>query len=155
MAKIQSIVLLFVGLSTVVLFPTHAQSRLGGPVESIETDRKSFSAVQRGVTSGEKYTVHVIESGAAVIREYASSDGIVFAIAWDGTRTPDLATLLGSYAGQYNQARADTVRTPGVKHLSVKGDNVVVERWGQVGNIQGRAYAPALIPTGVSVDEIK
>jgi len=37
----------------------------------------------------------------------------------------------------------------------VRTDRVVVEKWGNMRNLQGRAYAPALIPPGVSIDEIK
>jgi hypothetical protein len=46
-------------------------------------------------------------------------------------------------------------RQPGRRHVTVKTDGVVVEKWGHMRNLQGRAYAPALIPQGVSVDEIK
>jgi len=44
---------------------------------------------------------------------------------------------------------------PGRRHVQVKTDGVVVEKWGHMRNMQGRAYAPALIPKGVNVDEIK
>jgi hypothetical protein len=155
MARILAASLLCIGFLIVVAIPNRAQARLGGSVESIETDRKSFSAVQRSVTSDAAYTVHTIDNGATVIREYASPEGVVFAIVWEGTRTPDLPTLLGSYFGQYNQALADTPRAPGARHLSVQADDVVVQKWGQVGSVRGRAYAPALIPNGVSIDEIK
>jgi hypothetical protein len=155
MKKLQGIVLLCIGLSMVALTSGPVYARLGGTVESIESDRTSFSAVQRSVTSGSGYTGDVIDTEATVIREYVSAGGIVFAVAWEGARTPDLATLLGSYTAQYNEALANTPRRPGAKQLSVKGDDVVVERSGQMGSLQGRAYAPALIPTGVSIDEIK
>jgi hypothetical protein len=155
MGRIQSIVLLCIVLSMVALAPGRVHARLGGTVESIESDRTSFSAVQRSVTSASGYTVHVIDTDATVIREYVSAGGIVFAVAWEGARTPDLATLLGSYAAHYNEALANTPRRPGAKNLSVKGDDVVVERSGQMGSLQGRAYVPSLIPTGVSIDEIK
>jgi hypothetical protein len=155
MGKVPSITLLCIGLSLAAFAPGRAYATLGGTVDSVESDRISFSAVEGGVIAGTGYTVHTIESGAAVIREYVSAQGIVFAIAWEGMRTPNLTTLLGSYAEQYEAALANTPRTPGVKHLSVKGDDVVVERWGQVGDLQGRAYAPSLIPTDVSIDEIK
>jgi hypothetical protein len=46
-------------------------------------------------------------------------------------------------------------RQPGRRHVTVKTDSVVVEKWGHMRNLQGRAYAPALIPKGVNVDEIK
>jgi len=53
-------------------------------------------------------------------------------------------------------ADGEPERKPGLRrHFVVRTDRVVVEKWGHVRNLQGRAYPPALIPLGVSVDEIK
>ena len=139
----------------VAFFPGRTQATLGGTVDSVESDRKMLSAVRGNVTPAAGYTVHEISYGATVVREYVSTSGIVFAIAWNGIRSPDLTALLGPYTNEYKEALANTPHRPGVRHSSIKSDNVVVERWGQVRNLQGRAYAPALIPTGVTIDEIK
>ena len=148
--------LLCIAFLTVFLLAVKSgNATLGGSVDSIESDRKVLSAVRGGVAVQNDYTVQEIDYGGTAVREYASSSGVVFAIAWNGIRSPDLTTLLGSYADEYQKALQGTPHRPGVRHSSVKGDDVVVERWGQVRNLQGRAYAPALIPTGVSIDEIK
>jgi hypothetical protein len=63
--------------------------------------------------------------------------------------------MLSTRSANGSKALQGTPHRPGVRHSSVKGDDVVVERWGQVRNLQGRAYAPVLIPTGVNIDEIK
>ena len=149
------VVFVFVALLTIAVPAEKALATLGGSVDSVESDRRVLSAVRGNVTPGATYTVHEIAYEGTTVREYVSPQGIVFAIAWNGVRSPDLQTLLGSYAGQYNAALASREHRPGARHGSIKGDDVVVERWGQVGHLQGRAYAPALIPTGVSVDEIK
>jgi hypothetical protein len=101
------------------------------------------------------YTVHEIRSESTTVREYVTPSGIVFAIAWNGRTHPDLTSLLGSYAGEYKDALQRTLREPGRRSRTVKTDRVVVEKWGHMRNLQGRAYAPALIPPGVSIDEIK
>lgn len=155
MAKTLCLMLLGVGLSILFLVPGRVHATLGGTVDSVESDRKVLSAVQGQVTAGAGYTVHEIGYSGTTVREYVSSDGTVFALAWNGNRSPDLQTLLGTYADQYNGALASTPHRPGVRHSSIKASDVVVERWGQVGHLQGRAYAPALIPTGVNIDEIK
>ncbi len=80
---------------------------------------------------------------------------MVFGIAWNGMSRPDLTTLLGSYANAYRTALQQSPRTPGHRFRQIKTDRVVVEKWGHMRNLQGRAYAPALIPQGVSVNEIK
>jgi len=131
-----------------------AQAVLGEPAESIAKDSKALSAVRRVTTTRNRYTVQEIVSDANIVREYVSPSGIIFAIAWNGLTHPDLTQLLGTYAGDYQQALRLTKRVPGQRHIQLKANKVVVEKWGHMRNLQGRAYAPALMPQGVSVDEI-
>jgi hypothetical protein len=102
-----------------------------------------------------KYTVYESQYDTITIREYASSSGIVFGIVWIGLTHPDLTPLLGSYASEHKKALSQVKRQPGSKHVKVKTENVVVEKWGHMRKLQGRAYAPDLIPEGVSIEEIK
>ncbi len=131
------------------------QATLGGSADSVESDRKAFSAARGAATEQNGYTVQEIDLDGAAVREYVSSSGVVFAVAWNGLRHPDLAPLLGSYADAYQKGLQQTQRRPGVRSLAVKADGVVVEKWGHVRRLQGRAYAPGLIPPGVNIDEIK
>ena len=146
---------IFLALLTVALASGSALAALGGSVDSVESDRTAFAAVTHGETPGAAFTVHEFAYNGTTVREYVSPQGMVFAIAWNGNRSPDLTTLLGSYANEYENARQNTPHQPGVRHSSITSDNVVVQRWGQLHNLQGRAYAPALIPAGVTVNEIK
>jgi hypothetical protein len=128
---------------------------LGESVDSVESDRESLTAV-RGVTAAHRdYTIHEIKTDSTVIREYVSPSGIVFAIAWKGLVHPDLTALLGSYTGEYQEALQQTPRQQGRRQLQVKTNRVVVEKWGHIRDMKGRAYAPDLIPPGVSIDAIK
>ena len=151
------IFLLSIGLSGALLAVTQqAQAGLGEPADSVATDRKTLSAVQRATTAYNGYTVHEFASDATTVREYVSPSGIVFGIAWEGLTYPDLTPLLGPYDGEYRQALKQETRTPGSRRYhAVRTDGVVVEKWGNLRDLRGRAYAPALIPPGVSVDEIK
>ncbi len=101
------------------------------------------------------YTVEEIVSDAATVREYVSPSGVVFGIAWNGYVHPDLMLLLGSYWGEYSAARQKAARIPGRSRQRLATENIVVEKWGHMRNLQGRAYAPVLVPAGVRVDEIK
>ncbi|MDR3579195.1 MAG: DUF2844 domain-containing protein [Oryzomonas sp.] len=132
-----------------------AWATLGGSADSVATDRKALSAVQRATTVKPGYTVQEIISDATHVREYVSLEGIVFAIAWNGFMPPDLTKLLGSYAAEYQQALQNTPRQTGVRHQHVQGKRVIVEKWGHMRNLQGRAYVPVLVPSGVSLDDIK
>ena len=146
---------IFLALLTVALASGSALATLGGPVDSVESDRTALAAVTHGETPGTAFTVHEFAYNGTTVREYVSPQGTVFAIAWNGNRSPDLTTLLGSYANEYQNALQNTPHQPGVRHSSIASDNVVVQTWGQLHNLQGRAYAPSLVPTGVTIDEIK
>jgi hypothetical protein len=128
---------------------------LGESAESVESDRRVLSAVRGATMVRDGYTVHEVSSGATFVREYVSPSGIVFAIAWNGLTHPDLTLLLGTYTGEYENALERTPRKRGQRALRVQADRVVVEKWGHMRNLQGRAYAPDLIPPGVSIDAIK
>jgi hypothetical protein len=132
-----------------------AQATLGESAESVAADRKALSAVRGATTISPGYTVQEVRSETITVREYVSPSGIVFGIAWTGLTHPDLTPLLGSYNFEYQQALVQTRRQRGRRHVQVKTDRIIVEKWGHMRNLQGRAYAPALIPQGVSVDEIK
>ena len=149
---------LLLGLSlvlTVFAAAQQAQATLGESADSVTSDQKDLSAMRRTVKTSTAYTVHEIRAEVMTVREYVSPSGIVFGIAWNGLTHPDLTPLLGSYASEYQKAMSHAHGQPGRRHVQVKTDGVVVEKWGHMRNMQGRAYVPALIPKGVSVDEIK
>jgi hypothetical protein len=143
--------------SALIFFATaqHVLATLGEQAKSVASDRKTLSAAQPSITVHNGYTVQETSSDSIVVREYVSPSGIVFGIAWKGLMHPDLVPLLGSYADEYEEAQRQTPRKPGRKHLHVETNRVIVEKWGHMRNLQGCAYVPALIPTGVSIDEIK
>ncbi len=132
-----------------------ARATLGEPVDSVTLDRKALSAALGAKTVHTGYTVQEVVSDSVRIREYISPSGVVFGIAWNGLIHPDLTPLLGSYAGEYREALRQTLRKPGRRSSKVMTSRLVVEKWGHMRNLRGRVYAPALIPPGVSVDEIK
>jgi hypothetical protein len=149
---------LFLGLGlSMAIFAAvqRAEAVLGESVDSIESDRRALSAVRGATTVRNGYTVHEFNTGATAIREYASPSGTVFAIVWNGLTHPDLTQLLGTYAGEYENALQQTPRKHGQRALRVQANRVVVEQWGHLRNLQGRAYAPDLIPPGVSINDIK
>jgi beta-lactamase class A len=140
---------------SILVFARQGEAALGGTAASVASDRTALSAVHRATTSHSAYTVQEYQSGSSTVREYVSASGVVFAIVWNGRAHPDLTTLLGSYSSEYQTALQQTVRKRGLRRQQVQSDGVIVEKWGHMRNLQGRAYAPALIPTGVTIDEIK
>jgi hypothetical protein len=150
---------LLIGLGLVVIFLTAAAgpvlAALGESVDSVASDQTALAAKRVSKTVANGYTIQEIRADSVTLREYVAPTGIIFAIAWNGLVHPYLTTLLGSYAGEYRTALEQVLRQPGSRHRKVETDQIVVEKWGQMRNLQGRAYVPALIPSGVSIDEIK
>lgn len=142
-------------LAGTLSLPPQAQATLGEGPESIAEDCNALSALKRGTFSRTNYTVQEFTTDATAVREYLTPAGVVFAVAWKGLVPPDLTTLLGSYADEFRDAQRKTPRKHGQKQLRIKADRVVVETWGHMRNLQGRAYLPALLPEGVNVHEIK
>ncbi len=148
---------LALGLSIVCFVTaTPVNATLGEPASSIEADRKALSAVQRPETVRNGYTVQEVASGATMVREYISPAGVVFGIAWNGRVNPDLSQLLGSYEAGYREALRQVPRQKGNRRsLQVKTPQIVVEKWGHMRDLRGRAFVPSMVPPGVSVDEIR
>ncbi len=143
---------LFFVVSTI---PPVALAALGGNVDSITHDQSSSRAQLRAVVSN-GYTIHSLLTEAGInVREYVSSQGIVFAIAWDGPNLPDLQQLLGNYFPQFSQAmsqrRASGIRGP----VALNDNDLVVESSGHLRAFKGRAYVPSLLPPQVSIAEIQ
>ncbi|CAM2148943.1 DUF2844 domain-containing protein [Paraburkholderia tropica] len=115
------------------------------------------AASTTSTTSGTSaYTVRETTlANGTVVREYLSSAGTVFGVAWNGPQPPDLASLLGSYFPQYvagvKANRAAGVRGPG----AVDSSALVVHSGGHMGAFSGEAWLPQALPSGVSASDIQ
>ena len=102
------------------------------------------------------YTLHEVqlENGIS-IREYARSDGIVFAVSWQGPVLPDLSALLGTYFNTF-KLEAERVRAAGRRGgpVSVAYGDLVMQSSGRMRDFYGHAYAPRLIPAGVKINDV-
>ncbi|HKN17214.1 MAG TPA: DUF2844 domain-containing protein [Candidatus Sulfotelmatobacter sp.] len=133
-----------------------ALAALGGDVASVQADQLHMRGTLR-TTAATSYSVHEIQSPAgAVVREYVSFAGKVFAITWQGRWPPDMRQLLGNYFDQYAQAakaqgRVGTGRRP----LEIEQPGLVVQMGGHPRSFRGRAYVPDLLPSGVAAEAIQ
>ncbi|WP_026840219.1 DUF2844 domain-containing protein [Citrifermentans bremense] len=132
-----------------------AQATLGERGDSIAKDSKALSTVTRSTVQRARYAVQEMTSEATAVREFLTPEGVVFAVAWNGLVHPDLTQLLGSYDQEYRTALSKQQRKRGHRQTQVKSNRVVVETWGHMRNLQGRAYLPGLFPQGVSLNEIR
>ena len=138
-----------------VLMSSVSFAGLGDQASSIATDQKILSAKRANADVYQKYSVQEMVSDATTLKEYINNNGVIFAITWQGLDHPDLSVVLSSYYDRYQVSAKEQPRTPGQRHRNVKREDLVVQKWGQMRNLRGRAYDPSLIPSGVSLDEIK
>jgi hypothetical protein len=128
-----------------------SRAELGGRVDSIVADRVAMKATLRQIPSTQ-FTIHEITTPSGIqVREYSSPAGIVFAVTWKGAMIPDLKQLLGTYFSTFQQAGAQHT---GHGPLLISRPDFVMQSSGHMRAFAGMAYAPALVPSGVSVTDL-
>ena len=108
-------------LATTLFTVSPAFAALGEPASSVQADQAHLQGTLR-TTQTQSYTIHEIRAATGTnVREYVSSSGRVFAVAWQGPWPPDMRQILGSYFEQYQQAvQAKTNTRAGRKPLRIK-----------------------------------
>jgi hypothetical protein len=136
-----------------LVLPQAASAALGGRVDSVQMDQMSIKASLRS-TSNEKFTVHELETtSGSLVREYSGPDGVVFAVAWQGSTHPRLRQILGDHFAAYVAAAQQQRATHGP--VVVREPGLVIVARGHVRAFRGRAYLPEQLPTGVSPSELR
>jgi hypothetical protein len=140
------------GLLMAALSPCIAAAALGEPETSVQTDVARLRGSIK-VTPRANYKLHEIQlpSGTRV-REFAGSDGKVFAVVWSGPAVPNLRQLLGQYFDNY--VTAAKAQHSGHRHLQIRESNLVVLAGGHMRAFSGLAYLPQALPSGVSVGDL-
>ena len=149
---------IWLGMMLSIGYVISANATLGGDAASVETDRLSMKvehAARQNLAATGSYTVHetVLPSGT-VVRQYLSSNGVVFAVAWAGPFIPDLKQLLGLHFDTMiaNQAKQSNA---GHRSFSQNEADLVIESGGHPRSFVGRAYLKSAIPANVTTQEIQ
>ncbi len=120
------------------------------------TAATSKTLVAKAASPAAGYLRHeaVLENGTR-IQEYATPAGIVFAVAWRGPVLPDLSVLLGSYFNAF-KIDVEQARLLGRRGspVNIEQPDLVLRSGGRMRNFSGYAYAPNLIPDGVSIQNV-
>jgi hypothetical protein len=132
--------------------PQPARAALGGNADSVETDRVSMKGLTRPAPAGTLNKQVLQLPSGTIVTEYLNAGGAVYAVQWQGPALPNLRQVLGNYFSNYQTA----ARTPVVRHRVVRMDSpdVVIESTGKMRAFVGRAWVPALLPSGVSPADI-
>ena len=152
-AKIRPQWLLFAILSS-FLGAQGAWATLGRDFRSIQQDEAHMKAARRMSHSETAYSVHELKTPAGtLIREYVSSDGKVFGVAWQGPWLPDFRQLLGDYFGPVMQAPRN--QRQGRGPLVLNQPEIVFHSAGHMRSFFGKAYVPVMLPKGISADVVQ
>jgi hypothetical protein len=134
--------------------PAHAE--LGGkgagvPAESTQLKARLQARSGSGLPSGAHTVYEMTLSDGTRVRQFAKSDGTVFAVSWDGQARPDLKTLFGDYFERFQADNA--VKTPQTRRraLSSTHSDFVVRTFGGNGEVSGFAVLPKQAPSGFDV----
>ena len=132
-----------------------SHATLGKSADAVEHLRKAFHATRVKTLDRKTFTVQVVTKEGALIREYLNSGGVVFAVTWAGDVQPDLAPILGERLEEFSLRLAQGPRRRGrFAGQTVKAKDFVVETFGHMRAMRGRAYIPSLFPAGMTANEI-
>jgi hypothetical protein len=116
------------------------------------------NATQYLLDGGAVRVTQSVDEGGTRLREYVgTANGKVFAYTWQGPSAPNLDTLLGHYAADY-QSGAVALHVSGHDGLHaarVVTPNLIVESGGLMRSYIGRAWLPGALPAGVSEGDLQ
>ena len=136
-----------------ILATTPAWAVLGEHEGSVSSDRQYLRGEIRAIARDGYSLQQITTKDGAVVNEYVSPAGLVFAISWQGPTMPNLQQLLGSYFAQFQQASRSRTRRRGP--LVVRTDHLVLESGGHMRAFHGRAWVPDLLPDNISAEVVR
>jgi hypothetical protein len=141
---------------TLFLSPLFCFAALGGDVSSVIADQAHVQGTMQSRQMS-TYAVHEIHPpSGAVIREYLSPAGKVFAVSWQGNWPPDMHQLLGQYFQEYvNAVKAQSAEHPGRHPVHIVLPDMVFEQSAHLRSFAGKAYLPDQLPAGVQAEAIQ
>lgn len=152
--KLEKIIGILLAAASISITASPAFAVLGDDVASVQADQAHVNATRR-VSQSNGYAIHELHAPTgAVVREFVSSSGKVFAIAWQSPSLPDLRQLLGAYFDEFQKAAAMNHK-PGRAPLIVAHSGLVVQLGGHMRSFTGRAYLPDQLPSGARTEDLR
>ncbi|MBV8620109.1 MAG: DUF2844 domain-containing protein [Curvibacter sp.] len=131
-----------------------AHAALGAAPETTASASLHLNA-RMATSSAAAYSLHTMTSAdGTVVKEYVGTDGLVFAVSWQGPWRPNLQQLLGTSYQALQDASAK-VRTQGRRPILISNTDLVLRSGGHPRAFFGVAYLPSLLPDGVTAADIQ
>jgi hypothetical protein len=144
-------------IAALSLFPAVSHATLGGKptrFASSAPDQPVLRGAAQLAASNPLYSVHSASTAEGVtVHEYASRDGVVFAVTWSGPVRPDMTALLGSYFPNF--AAAARRGRHGTGPLVERNGDLQIESIGHQGQFTGKAWVPRLVPAQVDTGNLE
>jgi hypothetical protein len=138
-------------LLCLTLYASSAYAVLGEQESNIATQEAVLKFKSQTISKHQAYTTHNIALDGTTVKEYADGNGQVFAVSWQGIKTPDLSVLFGSYYSEFKAAREKIAVPKGQRFVNVKSANLVVNHGGHMRDLHGFAYIPASVPADLDL----
>lgn len=151
----RSYALVAAAFATAMSFNAHAALRGQPTLPAVAASTPQGVSVDASVNSVYTVRQETLANGLTE-REYLTTGGEVFGIAWSGPFQPDLQNFMGSdvfaeYGTALQALHAQGLRGP----VNTTFDGVVVQVGGHMGHFVGRAYVVDLVPAGVDPSVIQ
>jgi Protein of unknown function (DUF2844) len=137
----------------IIMGASRAWGTMGEYAGSVMTDQRRLHAQVRETVRRGYSIIQLSSEDGMTVSEYVAPGGLVFGVAWRGPTMPDLRGLLGSYFDQVEQAAQSRRQRRGPMVLRTK--NLVLVSGGHMRSLHGIAYAPNLLPAGVSAEVVR
>jgi len=139
-------------LLILLLGATPGWAALGQYASSIDLDQQVLGCGRRELAR-QGYTVHeLISPHGLVVKEFVSSQGMVFGVTWQAPHMPNLQQLLGGdNMIELHQALSSRPRYHSGAPLIVRTPKLVFVSGGHMRSFHGYAYVPGLIPANFPV----
>jgi Protein of unknown function (DUF2844) len=142
-------------LGIAAVWAGQARASLGGDAASVLADASELHGVVQSSTLRQFEIQEIVTDNGMHVREFLNRDGIVFAVTWTGPAMPDLQRLLGAQFAVYTAALAARDHLGLHRSVRVATSGLVVESDGHLRSYVGRAYLSAMIPTDVSIADLR
>jgi len=132
---------------------TSASATLG---ETFTTTARqtATTTVRQLSTTYASYTDHLTTQDSGLkIHEYADSNGMVFAVTWNGPAKPNLSELLGTYFPAYQESHQQTP-SGSLTQFHANYSGLVIHTGGHGMNFSGRIYLAEQVPEGINAETL-
>ncbi len=149
------VITIFAVIFTAFFAASSAQATVGQGASSVQSDMAQLKGTNYKVTTNSVYTTYSFFARGDTIKEYANSNGVIFAMSWRGATQPPIKGILGKYFNGYAAQFAARVRLHIRRPIMIKTPAIRVFRGGHMRGWVGSAFVQSLAPAGITMGDLR